>query len=156
MNERSTGMLYGAALGGGFALLLFLLLFGGACLQTQGQTAELEFLGWSLYVLVPLTVGALMGAIAGAFAAGFETKRFRKTLGVACLLYLASAFLIAEVMVVGDLIVTPREQTTLEFISTITIETLQLALMGAILMSPMGLPLLALFAYILERLTREA
>lgn len=143
-------------LGGGLALGVFGLWYWWAASldlpEPRGHSNETTDELHPLFVVIPTLVGILCGSLLG-FAAGiFESARYLKLLGSAMGLYFFAAWLSGGALVIATMI---QEGQTDPDGGGVFVDSLQAGLMGAIILSPVCIPLILVLVAVLERITRD-
>ncbi len=161
-NQMMRNSMLGALFGGGLALAVFgLWYYAAASLdlpepqppadegQAPAQSADELHI---LFVIVPTLVGVCCGAMLGRLAGVFVIYRYLKLLASALALYFLAAFVCAGVLVASTTLseAADGQSGALLFLS----QTLQGGLFGALVLSPVCVPLLLLLVFALERLTQ--
>ena len=164
-DQTRRNSLLGALFGGGLALAVFGLWYYAAAslalpkpqpIDGQGPTParssdELNI----LFVIVPTLVGACCGAVLSWLAGLFVNYRYLKLAASALALYFCAAFVCAGVLVTSTATSAAAGNPD-GGVLPIVKQTLQGGLFGALVLSPVCVPLVLLIVFALERLTRPA
>lgn len=155
MNWIRTPLQKGALLGGGLAFGTFGMVFIGTYISEllNGDGAEVS--PWSvLYVLVPVATGVLTGGfwghMAGRVVEQTNPGRYLKVCGYGLLAYLIGALLVGTALVVGTAIEEGQANPDGSLIG----DSIKISLVGALILGPLFVPVVAVLTFILERWTR--
>jgi len=144
-------MRIGAGLGGGLALLVFGGWMGDQFYDFAVGNASLDgLLPFLIFFTTPIVLAALSGALLGYLGARLEHARFIRLFVTSLGLYLACSLGTAISMAVTVSITDGPNPD-----ANIVVETLGLAMLGAIFLSAVSIPALLLLVFLLERWTRR-
>ena len=146
----------GALLGGGLDFGSFGMVYIGAVISGWMDGSGEEFTPASLlYVLVPVVTGILTGGfwghMAGRVVEQENPRRYLKVFGYGLIAYVIAAFLVGTALVVGTAI----EEGQANPDGSIVGDSIKIGVIGALILSPLFVPVVAVLTYLLERWTRK-